>query len=143
MCSFTSDATVVYEDAQWIVRSISKQPAIAGWLIIQSRRHIADVSELDRAEAESFGPLLCQISRLLRSATGALRIYTGSLNEGTPHFHTHVLPRLPEMPNNALGWNAFGLSAAAQRGEVRANPAEVERVLAAVRSGTAWSSGTS
>jgi hypothetical protein len=65
--------------------------------------------------------------------TGALRIYTGSLNEGSPHFHCHLLPRLPVMPNNAIGWNAFGLSELARRGEVRANPREVERVLEAVR----------
>jgi len=40
---------------------------------------------------------------------------------------------LPAMPNNAIGWNAFGLSELARRGEVRANPLEVERVLEAVR----------
>jgi hypothetical protein len=65
--------------------------------------------------------------------TGALRVYTGSLNEGVPHFHTHLLPRLPAMPNNALGWNAFALSDLARRGELRAPPEEVERVLSALR----------
>ena len=40
---------------------------------------------------------------------------------------------LPEMPNAALGWNAFGLSGLAARGEVRADPAEVQRVLSAIR----------
>jgi hypothetical protein len=65
--------------------------------------------------------------------TGAVRIYLGSLNEGTPHFHTHILPRLPEMPNGALGWNAFMLSGLAARGEVRADPAEVTRVLGEIK----------
>lgn len=102
MCAFTSDATVVYEDATWIVRSISKQPAIAGWLIVQTRRHIPDVAELNAEEAASFGPLLQRVSHVVHEATDARRIYIGSLNEGTPHFHTHVLPRLADMPTGAL-----------------------------------------
>jgi diadenosine tetraphosphate (Ap4A) HIT family hydrolase len=62
-----------------------------------------------------------------------LRIYTGSLNEGNPHFHTHILPRLPEMPNGAIGFDAFGLSALARRGEVRADPEQVQIVLGEIR----------
>jgi len=140
MCAFVSDASVVYEDTTWIVRSVSSTPAVAGWLILQARRHVADVSELDSTEAASFGPLLQQVARRLRETTGALRIYTGSLNEGTPHFHTHLLPRLPQMPNDAIGWNAFGLSDLARRGEVRAQPDDVQRVLQAVREGLAKTS---
>jgi len=91
------------------------------------------LDEFDAAEAATFGPTLQRFAHLLREVTGALRIYTGSLNEGSPHFHCHLLPRLPVMPNNAIGWNAFRLSELARRGEVRANPREVERVLEAVR----------
>jgi len=53
MCAFTSDATVVYEDPRWIVRSISPKPAVAGWLIVQTRRHVGDISELTPEEADS------------------------------------------------------------------------------------------
>jgi diadenosine tetraphosphate (Ap4A) HIT family hydrolase len=136
-CAFTSDATVVYEDPRWIVRSVSPTPAVAGWLIVQARRHVSDISELSVEEADSFGPLLKSLAERLRESTGALRIYTGSLNEGTPHFHTHLLPRLPRMPNDAIGWNAFGLSELARRGEVQADSDEVQRVHDAVRNGLA------
>lgn len=129
----SADPTVVYQDERWLVRSISPTPAVAGWLLLQSRRHLPDVTELDTDEAASFGPLLQKTSATVREVTGAVRIYLGSLNEGTPHFHTHILPRLLEMPNGALGWHAFGLSGLAARGEVRADPAEVERVLSAIR----------
>jgi len=134
MCSISpDDDTVVFADDTWLVRSISSAPAIAGWLILQSRRHIADASEMNASESATYGPVLQRFSSLLRQVTGALRVYTGSLNEGVPHFHTHLLPRLPEMPNNALGWNAFALSDLARRGELRAPPEEVERVLSALR----------
>jgi diadenosine tetraphosphate (Ap4A) HIT family hydrolase len=128
-----SGGATLFQDDTWLVRSISSTPAVAGWLILQAKRHVGDPADFDAAEAATFGPTLQRFAHLLREVTGALRIYTGSLNEGSPHFHCHLLPRLPVMPNNAIGWNAFGLSELARRGEVRANPREVERVLEAVR----------
>jgi diadenosine tetraphosphate (Ap4A) HIT family hydrolase len=138
ICAFSdaspdADAGIVYQDEHWVARTISSTPAVAGWLLLQARRHIGDSSEMSAAEAASFGPVLQRTSQVVREVTGAVRIYTGSLNEGNPHFHTHILPRLPEMPNGALGWNAFGLSALAQKGEVRAAPEDVQRILAAIR----------
>jgi diadenosine tetraphosphate (Ap4A) HIT family hydrolase len=124
---------ILFETDKWLVRSISSTPAVAGWLILQAKRHSVDPADFDAAEAATFGPMMQRIAHLLREITGAVRIYIGSLNEGVPHFHCHRLPRLPVMPNNALGWSAFGLSEAARRGEVRADPEEVERVLAALR----------
>ena len=128
-----TDSGIVYQDEHWVARTISGTPAVAGWLLLQSRRHIGDSSEMSAAEAASFGPVLKRTSQVVREVTGALRIYMGSLNEGNPHFHTHILPRLPEMPNGALGWNAFGLSGLAAKGEVRADQEQVSRVLAEIR----------
>jgi diadenosine tetraphosphate (Ap4A) HIT family hydrolase len=130
---------ILFEDDTWLVRSISSTPAVAGWLILQARRHIGDPADFDATEAASFGPMVQRFAHLLREITGALRIYIGSLNEGSPHFHCHLLPRLPTMPRDAIGWNAFGLSDLARRGEVRADPQEVARVLAAVRERSASS----
>lgn len=134
-CQFCdSPATdVVFEDETWLVRSISNAPAVAGWLILQARRHVSDPADLNATEASTFGPTLQRFARILRDVTGAVRIYTASLNEGTPHFHCHLLPRLSAMPNNAIGFQAFGLSELARRGEVRADPVDVERVLSAIR----------
>jgi diadenosine tetraphosphate (Ap4A) HIT family hydrolase len=86
---------VIFEDDTWLVRSTSSTPAVAGWLILQTRRHIGDPADFDANEAASFGSMLQRFAHLLREITGALRIYTGSLNEGSPHFHCHLLPRLP------------------------------------------------
>ena len=127
------DAGVVYQDQNWLVRTISPTPAVAGWLLMQVKRHIGDSSELNAAEAASFGPVLQRTTSVVRDVTGALRVYLGSLNEGTPHFHTHILPRLADMPNGAIGFDAFGLSALARSGEVRADPAVVQRILADIR----------
>jgi diadenosine tetraphosphate (Ap4A) HIT family hydrolase len=61
-----NDATVVFADERWLVRSVSATPAVAGWLILQARRHIADVSELDADEAATFGPMTQRFAHLLR-----------------------------------------------------------------------------
>ena len=135
ICAFSNggpEAGIVYQDEHWLVRTISPTPAVAGWLLLQAQRHIPDSSAMNAAEAASFGPLLQRTSQVVREVTGALRVYVGSLNEGNPHFHTHILPRLPEMPNGALGWSAFGLSALAAKGEVRADSEQVKRVLAEI-----------
>jgi diadenosine tetraphosphate (Ap4A) HIT family hydrolase len=127
------ESEVVYQDDLWLARSISSTPAVAGWLLMQARRHVAEPADWNEAEAASFGPTLQRLERIVREVTGAVRIYTASLNEGIQHFHCHILPRLAEMPNGAKGFPAFGLSDLARKGEVRANPDDVTRVLAAIR----------
>jgi hypothetical protein len=75
--------------------------------------------DFDVTEAASFGPMMQRFAQLLREITGALRIYIGSLNEGSPHFHCHLLPRLPAMPNNAMGWIGLSDLAAARSAPIR------------------------
>lgn len=128
-----ADPTIVYQDEHWVARSIAPSPAVAGWLLLQAKRHISDSGELNAAEAASFGSVLQRVSLAVREATGALRIYIASLNEGAPHFHSHVLPRLDEMPNGAVGFEAFGLSGLARQGKVNADPEQVTRILADIR----------
>lgn len=124
---------VIYQDDLWLVRPIASAPALAGWLLVQARRHVAEPADWNAAEAASFGPTLQRLERIVREVTGAVRIYTASLNEGVPHFHCHILPRLATMPNDARGFQAFGLSELARKGEVTADPDEVTRVLAEIR----------
>lgn len=128
-----ADPTIVYQDEHWVARSIASAPAVAGWLLLQARRHISDSGELNAAEAASFGSVLQRVSLAVREATGALRVYIASLNEGAPHFHSHVLPRLAEMPNGVAGFDAFALSGLARQGKVNADPEQVSSVLADIR----------
>jgi len=73
---------VVYVDEIWLVRPISCTPAVAVWLLIQARRHVAEPAAWNDAEAASFGPTLQRLERIVREVTGAERIYTASLNDG-------------------------------------------------------------
>ena len=69
---------------------------MAGWLTLQTRRHVPEPAAFSDAEAASFGPTLRFFESVLRDITGALRIYTVAMGESFPHFHGHLVPRYAE-----------------------------------------------
>jgi diadenosine tetraphosphate (Ap4A) HIT family hydrolase len=134
----TTQDTWLYRDDVWVVRA-AKQSALPAWLQLVTRRHAHDLSQFNDVEAASLGPALRTVQRALIQASGALRVYTASLCEGTTHFHAHLVPRLPDMPQRALGFKAFDLLDRMRKGTVdAADPetaakvqAEVKRLLSA------------
>jgi diadenosine tetraphosphate (Ap4A) HIT family hydrolase len=121
----------VYEDALWHVRPAPSPPGVPGWMMMVSRRHVAGPAHFNDDEARSFGPSLRHFERVLEQVTGALRIYTAAMGESSPHFHAHLVPRLPAMPKDAKGWGVFDLERAARVGELDVDAGEVLRVVAA------------
>jgi len=81
----------------------SRETNILGYLVIEARRHILDLTEASDEEALSYGTLLKQVMALIRKLTGAERIYTFSLGEAVPHFHVHVIPRTDSLPRYFRG----------------------------------------
>lgn len=68
--------------------------------------------------AKSFGLALRHFEGLLEEVTGALRIYTAALGEGSPRFHAHMVPRYASMPKDARAWGVFDLERAAKAVEI-------------------------
>ncbi len=66
--------------------------------MLMTQRHVASFPQFDDTECATFGPLMQVLQRTLLDVTGALRIYIANMNESTPHFHCHIVPRLSEMP---------------------------------------------
>ena len=122
---------LLYGDDLLVVRHMPPPYALAGWFILQTRRHCPEPVEFTDAEAASFGPMLRRCERAVREATGAARIYTGSLGEKVRHFHCHMVPRYEPAPQGALGWETFGLERRAAAGEFHVEAAEVDRVVRA------------
>ena len=98
----------LYTDEHWLVRSFGER-GVPGWVLVQSRRHVAGIWEFDDAEAADLGPALRWMQAALKEITGAERIYTASLNESSRHFHCHLVPRYAAMPRDAVGWDVFSL----------------------------------
>lgn len=93
---------IVFENDHWIVRH-SNETNIAGYLLIESRRHFLDMSNATAREVSSYGPVLAQAMSAIRRVVECERIYTFSLAEAVPHYHLHVIPRRAEFPRAYKG----------------------------------------
>jgi diadenosine tetraphosphate (Ap4A) HIT family hydrolase len=130
LCALLSQPAL-FEDDLWHVRHIDPPWGVAGWMLMIAKRHLPGPGYFDDREAASFGPSLRRFAHALEEVTGALRIYTAALGEMHPHFHCHLVPRLPDPAPK--GWALFDLQRAAAAGEVVVSAQEVERISAAYR----------
>ncbi|GIG61505.1 hypothetical protein Lfu02_58770 [Longispora fulva] len=88
----------LYEDEHWRAGHAPPQFGPAGLVVLESRRHVLDVSELDPAEAAGYGPVLGRLTGAVKGVTGAPRVYTWASAAHTPHLHVWVLPWTPDQP---------------------------------------------
>src|SRR6478609_8644675 len=68
------DRVRLWEDELWRLSAVLRGP-IPGFAHLEPRRHIPHVTDLDGAEAATFGPVLARATRALRDATGAELTY--------------------------------------------------------------------
>jgi len=69
-----------------------------GYLMVEPRRHVAELSDLSAPEASSLGCLAASASTALRTATGAEHVYAAVIGHGVEHLHLHLIPRYPGTP---------------------------------------------
>lgn len=124
---------LLYQDDLWVVRHAPPPYAVAGWLILQTRRHCPEPAQFNDKEAVSFGPVLRLCEAVLLRVTGAARIYTAALGEKVRHVHVHMVPRYDPPFEAALGWDVFGLERRAAAGEFVVPEADVARVASAFK----------
>ena len=138
ICAVSTGATEVphgllFQNDLWVVRHSAPPYGVAGWLTLQSKRHVPEPASFNDAEAASFGPTLRYFEGVLREITGALRIYTAAMGESFPHFHGHMVPRYAQTPNDVKAWGVFDLSRQAAEGTVTVDEAEVKRICEAFK----------
>lgn len=92
----------LFETEHFRVRH-SDETKIAGYLIIEAKRHFLDLSMAKPEETAEFGEVLAKTTKAVRQATKPMRVYTFSLAEAVPHFHMHVIPRQEDMPKRYVG----------------------------------------
>lgn len=119
---------ILWEDDLWYVRHHHKPYPVAGWLTLVAKRHVESPAYFDEPEQASFGPRLTLLERTLEDVTGALRIYTASMNEAFGHVHVHMVPRYARMPGDVRTWGVFGLQRSAREGAVSVDADEVAAI---------------
>lgn len=85
------DRIQVWEDDLWRL-TVSLSAEVPGFAYLEPKRHISHITELDGAEAETFGAVLARCTRVLREATGAEVVYVYVFGDGIPHLHVHLAP---------------------------------------------------
>lgn len=85
------DRIAVWEDALWRL-TLSLAAEVPGFAYLEPKRHVPYVTDLDGAEAATFGAALARCTRALREATGAEVVYVYIFGGGIPHLHVHLAP---------------------------------------------------
>jgi len=91
-----------YEDAHWKVCHAPAAMAGLGTMIVESKRHVLDFTEMNAEEASSYGQLLQRLYTALKGLTGAERVYSVVLLEGAAHFHSWLVPRTADAPDRGI-----------------------------------------
>jgi diadenosine tetraphosphate (Ap4A) HIT family hydrolase len=81
----------VWQDSLWRL-TVSLDAEVAGFAYLEPRRHVRYITELDGAEADTFGPVIAKVSAALKAATGAEIVYVYIFGDGIPHLHVHLAP---------------------------------------------------
>lgn len=96
---------IMYEDEYVYVghrHTLGGPSVYRGWMIVETKRHVADLGELDDDEAASIGVTVNRVARALRSA-GAEHVYAFVLGDAVPHLHVHLAPRYADTPREYWG----------------------------------------
>lgn len=98
---------VVWSDERFVVAGFADPSPLRGYVVVQSRRHVRGLYDLDAAEAAALGPLLIRLQRAQKSALGAEHAYAFVLGDRVHHFHAHVVPQFPDTPPHLRGGRLF------------------------------------
>lgn len=84
--------------------------SLEGWLIVAPLRHVLSLDELTAQESTALGALLRESSVALKRVTGCVKTYVMLFAEadGFAHLHVHVVPRMPDQPDDRRGPDVFG-----------------------------------
>ena len=79
----------------WSARTDEHGRAPLGYLFIESEQHVPNVTDLSDDDAAALGLLRTRMTRAMREVLGAESVVTAVIGLGVPHFHEHLLPRMP------------------------------------------------
>lgn len=87
---------------------------LPGWLVVVPTRHVLAFSDLTAEAADELGGLVRRMSIALEQVTGCVKTYLMQFSEaeGFSHLHLHLVPRMPDHPDDAKGPAVFSLMAA-------------------------------
>jgi diadenosine tetraphosphate (Ap4A) HIT family hydrolase len=101
-----AEGGVLYQDDLVYVghmHTLGASSVYRGYLMVETRRHVAGLGELTDDEAAAVGQLTNRASRALREGLGADHVFAFVYGTGVPHLHVHLAPRYPDTPREYWG----------------------------------------
>ncbi|WP_078596430.1 HIT family protein [Evansella clarkii] len=98
----------IYEDVYVYVGHIDRnaEPNYLGHIMIDLKRHVPTLGDMNMEEATAFGMIIARVSRALLESENAEHIYSYVMGDAVPHLHMHLVPRYPNTPKEYWGPNA-------------------------------------
>ena len=96
----------IFDDGGWLVTHFPKletEKATRGHLLIESRRHLQDLTEMNDEEASALGRLIREGATRIKERLGVDHVYCYRINDKTTHLHFHLIPRYPNTPKEFWG----------------------------------------
>ena len=99
----------VHVEGGWRI-ALAFNSSLPGWLVLIPMRHVTAFHDLTRVESEEFGLLARRASIALQQVTGCEKTYLMLFAEaeGFDHLHVHLVPRMPDQPEQVRGPRVFG-----------------------------------
>lgn len=87
--------------------------SLEGWLVLNSRTHALSYADLSDGAVAQLGLVQKRTTQALQAVVGAERAYVVSFSEQGAHgdyrhLHVHVIPRMPDQPQEYKGPGVFG-----------------------------------
>ena len=102
-----STGEVISEKGGWVLTHfpiVDGQKATKGYLLLETRRHIENLTDMNAHEAAALGELICEGSQLMRFRMNAEHVYVFRINDKVPHLHFHLVPRYANTPKEFWGF---------------------------------------
>ena len=92
---------------------------MAGWCLLDSRRHCGGPINFAPEEAQDWGVVVQRAYQLVRTVTGCERGYAIAVGDGARHLHLHLhlIPRLADDPRTSA-WKIADLYRDVEAGKV-------------------------
>ena len=84
--------------------------SLPGWLVLVPAEHVHAFDDLPADATTEMGALVGDLSRALRDVVGCEKTYLMQFSEapGFSHLHVHLVPRMPDQPEDRRGPAVFG-----------------------------------
>lgn len=128
----------LHEDDLVVVSHLSprapgqREKIYLGHLLVEPRRHAAQLADLTDEEAARIGRCSSTAARTLRETAGAEHVYAAVIGDHVAHLHIHLLPRYPGTPRQ-YWWTRVDEWPQAPRGGEAEAAGLVERLRTNIR----------